>query len=249
MRQYLELSIKEIPLPEKFVKEESTPDAQFILATFPHGCGCEFRIAMDGVLQHVMPNLVGKKNSLRVLAASVLFYIPILREVSTWTGCINASRETAERALDNKRSLLLLPGGQAEQLLTTFGEEIVYLSKRKGFIKLGMRKNIAVVPVYVFGCSDYFYTSKTLYSIRYKLLKKFGICIPLCRGLFGSVACPLPKKTTIVFGEPLRFKMKGTEPTREELNDAHAKFTDELISLFDKHKAALDYGDRTLKVV
>jgi 1-acyl-sn-glycerol-3-phosphate acyltransferase len=248
MRQYLKLSFTERPLPKEFVKEEAAAGAQFIFATFPHGCGCEYRIAMDGIIQQVMPNIIAK-NNLRVLAASVLFYIPIIREMSLWTGCISASRKTAERALENKRSLLILIGGEAEQIMTTHGEEKVYLSKRKGFIKLAMRKGVAVVPLYVFGCNDYFYTSKMFYSLRYKLMRNLGICIPLCAGLWGSSSCPLPKKTTIVFGKPLRFKMEGSEPTTEELDAAHTLFTKELISLFDDHKVPLGFGDRMLKVM
>jgi 2-acylglycerol O-acyltransferase 2 len=159
LREYLELLLNDRQLPKKFVKEESLDGAQFIFAAFPHGCGSEFRVLMDGVIQQVMPNIIAK-NNLRVLAASVLFYIPIVREVALWTGCIDASKKTAEKALDRKRSLLILPGGEAEQLLTTYGEEKVYLSRRKGFLKLAMRKRIAVVPIYVFGSSDYYYTSR-----------------------------------------------------------------------------------------
>ena len=245
MRSYLELGFG--PLPKAFVQQEAMPDAQFILAAFPHGCGSEFRILIEGVLQNVMPNIIAK-NNLRTLAASVLFHIPIVREISLWTGCINASRKTAEKALDRGRSLIVLPGGEAEQIMTTYGEEKVYLSKRKGFIKLAMRKKVSVVPMYVFGCSDYFYTSTMMYSLRYKLMKNLGVCIPLCAGLFGSTVCPLAKKTTIVFGEPLEFEMKGADPTDEELDAAHALFTKELIALFDKHKVALGYGDRKLQI-
>jgi 1-acyl-sn-glycerol-3-phosphate acyltransferase len=248
MRQYLGFSINnDRPLPKEFVKEEAEPNAQFIFATFPHGCGCEFRIIMDSMMKSVMPNIIAK-NGLRVLTASVLFYIPFLREFSLWTSCINANRKTAEKALARNRSLLVLPGGEMEQLMTNYGEEIIYLSKRKGFIKLGMRKGVPVVPMYVFGCSDYFYTSNLFYNLRYKLMKNFGICIPLCAGLGGSL-CPLPKKTTVVFGKPLHFKMEGEEPTDDELNAAHALFITEITALFDEHKGPLGYGDRKLKVM
>eukprot|EP00551_Chaetoceros_affinis_P020112 CAMPEP_0203735156 /NCGR_PEP_ID=MMETSP0092-20131115/31792_1 /ASSEMBLY_ACC=CAM_ASM_001090 /TAXON_ID=426623 /ORGANISM="Chaetoceros affinis, Strain CCMP159" /LENGTH=70 /DNA_ID=CAMNT_0050619635 /DNA_START=56 /DNA_END=265 /DNA_ORIENTATION=+ len=69
-----------------------------------------------------MPNVV-KKNNFRTLAASVLFQIPLISESAQWTGCIDASRKTAQKALDRGRSLLILPGGEAEQLLTTYGRE------------------------------------------------------------------------------------------------------------------------------
>jgi 1-acyl-sn-glycerol-3-phosphate acyltransferase len=285
MRRYLDLSFAEPP-PE-FVKAEAEEDSRFIFAAFPHGCNCEFRICSVGVLGEVIPNLI-KRDALRTLAASILFKIPVFRELSLWTGCIDASRKCAEEALSQQKSLMICPGGEAEQIMTTYGREKVYLSKRKGFIKLAMRKGVPVVPIYVFGSSDSYYTFHdgngddndhknrkfdwTLYKLRYNLMKNFGICITVCSGLWGSQLCPLPKKTTIVFGKPIRFEPAGNntttkasstegssdggnptsggfEPTNEELDKAHALFVKELTVLFDAHKEKLGYGDRTLEVI
>ena len=245
MRSYLKLDFGE--LPKAFVEAEARPDAQFIFACFPHGCGAEFRILMEGIMQKIMPNII-KKNNLRTLTASILFQIPLVRESAIWTGCIDANRKTAEKSLERGRSLLILPGGEAEQLLTTHGQEKVYLNSRKGFIKLAMRKQISVVPMYVFGSSDMFFTSSCLYRPRKWLMKNFGICIPFCFGLFGSF-CPLPKTTTIVFGPPLKFSMKGDEPTSDELDFAHEEFCKALVSLFDSHKDLYGYGERKLQII
>jgi len=250
MRSYLNLQMTKPP--PSFIKAEAQPDAQFILACFPHGCGSEFRILMEGMIQKVMPNIVGKQNKLRTLAASILFMIPCIREIALWTGCIDANRKTASKALDNGRSLLILPGGEAEQILTTYGQERIYLQSRKGFLKLAMRKNVPVVPVYVFGSSDLFYTSTAFATPRKWIQKKFGICLPICYGLWGSF-CPLPKTITIVFGSPLTFQMKGNNnndgPTEDELNNAHTQFCTELITLFDLHKERVGYGDRKLELL
>lgn len=245
LRSYLNLTFE--PPAHEFVEQEALPDAQFVFAMFPHGCGAEYRIVMDGVIQNVMPNIIAKDN-LRTLAATVLFHIPLIREFSLWTSCINASRSSAEHALAKGRSLIVLPGGEAEQIMTEYGKEKVYLSRRKGFIKLAMRKNVSVVPMYVFGCSDYFITSDFLYGLRYKLVKSMGICIPFSFGLFGSM-CPLPKNTTIAMGRPLKFEMAGSTPEPQELDEAHALFTKELIALFDKHKESAGYGDRQLQII
>ena len=99
----------------------------------------------------------------------------------------------------------------------------------------------------------------SFYQLRHKLQKNFGVCITLCSGLWGSPLCPLPKKTTIVFGKPIWFessetpksdsKSCGFEPTSEELDKGHALFVKELTALFDEHKTRLGYGDRTLEVI
>lgn len=245
VRSYLRLSFD--PLPKELIEAAKKDEAQFIFAAFPHGCSSEFRVLMEGMLQNVLPNNLHLK--LRALAASVLFRIPIVREVALWTGCVDANRKTAERNLDHGNSLVVLPGGEAEQLMTEYGKERVYLRSRKGFVKLAMRKRVPVVPMYVFGSSDLFYTSRLLYGPRHFLMKRFGVCIPLCWGLGGSPICPLPdKRCTIVFGKPLIFDMKGDAPTDEELDSAHEKFMRELTMLFDSHKAQYGYKDRSLDI-
>mmetsp|Transcript_21991 Transcript_21991/g.25426 ORF Transcript_21991/g.25426 Transcript_21991/m.25426 type:complete len:342 (+) Transcript_21991:97-1122(+) len=245
LRSFLKFSFVE--LPRALVQAEAKPEAQFIIAGFPHGCGSEFRILMEGYIQKVLPNIV-KENNLRTLAASILFKIPLVREVALWTGCIDANRKTAEMALNKGRTLLVLPGGEAEQILTTYGKEKVYLKKRKGFIKLAMRNQISVVPMYVFGSSDLFYTSTFLFGPRHWLMKNMGICIPFCFGLLGSL-CPLPKKITVAFGAPMKCTIKGTEPTSDKLDCAHQQFCKELKELFDKHKESLGYGNRELEIL
>ena len=276
MRRYLELSFAK--LPKELVNAEAEENARFVFCAFPHGCNSDFRALMDGILGEVLPNLI-QRDSVRSLAASILFKIPILREICLWTGCIDASRKYAEMALDQQKSLLILPGGEAEQIMTTYGREKVYLSRRKGFVKLAMRKGVPVVPIYVFGVSDSYYTFHdngknsdnkkkfdwSFYNLRHKLMKNFGICIVICTGLWGSWLCPLPKKTTIVFGKPIWFRPSGKsspdndstneqsssafEPTSEELDKGHALFVKELTALFDEHKTRLGYGDRTLEVI
>ena len=105
---------------------DSKPNAQFMIAIFPHGANCDFRILMDGMLEEVLPHTY---KHIRTLAASILFRIPIAREFALWTGCIDARRKVAERALEKGRSLVVLPGGEAEQIRTEHGKELVYLSR------------------------------------------------------------------------------------------------------------------------
>ena len=66
----------------------------------------------------------------RSLAASVLFTIPLLRFITLMTGCVDASRATAVHNLKAGNSLIVLPGGEAEQLMTQKGVELIYVKKR-----------------------------------------------------------------------------------------------------------------------
>ena len=245
MREFLSLGFG--PIPNGLANAEKQPHAQFLIATFPHGVASDYRIAMDGILHTVLPNISDK---ISVLGASVLFLIPLVREMALWTGCIDARRSVAEKAIKKGCSILVLPGGEAEQIRTIYGRERVFLKNRKGFIKLAMRKGLPVIPSYVFGVSDYYYTSNAFFRPRLWLQKRLGICIPLASGYLGSMFCPFPVKTTIVFGDPLSFEMKEKgSPTAEELDKAHGEFCQALQQLFDLHKKELGYGERELEIL
>ena len=216
---------------------------QYILGVFPHGLNADFRILVDGMLPQVLPGA-----SVRTLAATILFWIPIVREVALWTGCVDASKPVAKRCLRKGLSLFIFPGGQQEQLRTTCGKELVYVQRRKGFVKLALEFGVPLVPVYVFGASDFYQTSHFALSTRLSILKYLGISLTLGTGCAGSSYCPLPVDTTMVLGEPILVPQID-KPSAEQVDQVHAQFVAALQQLFDKHKEKLGYGDRTLEIM
>lgn len=246
LRRYLRLSIQQ-PVPPELLSLDSKPNAQVVLAVFPHGAYSDYRIAMDGILDQAIPNMADK---VRTLAATSMFRIPIVREIGMWTGCVDASRKVAERQLEHGRSILVLPGGEAEQIQSQHGKELVYVEKRKGFIKLALRYNTPVVPVYVFGANDLYHTTNIGLGWRSWLVKNMGIAIPLTCGKWGWPICPVNVETTIVFGKPIDMKCKESgKPTDAEVQSKHREFVIALEKLFNDNKMALGYGDRKLEII
>ena len=123
--------------------------------------------------------LFPKIKGLRSIAASVLFRLPVVRELCLWTGCIDAGKPTCLKNLKAGYSLTVIPGGIAEQMLTNYGKEEVYLKKRMGFCKLALETNTKLVPTYVFGTNDLFYTSRFLFDLRWWIAMKFWMAIPV----------------------------------------------------------------------
>eukprot|EP00434_Breviolum_minutum_P003622 symbB.v1.2.003190.t1/scaffold158.1/size292703/3 len=151
----------------------------------------------------------------------------MVRELALWTRCIDARKSVATKALKKKRSLMVIPGGEQEQIRTVEGKEEVFLKKRLGFIKLALEQQAAVVPCYAFGCVDLYATyTKLFFSPREWLRKTFGVCIPVYRGAFGFL--PLRKPVHLVLGKPLELKCKVSgAPTDEEVvTDRWQKWTD-----------------------
>ncbi|CAK8991592.1 Diacylglycerol O-acyltransferase 1 (Diglyceride acyltransferase) (Triacylglycerol synthase) (TAG synthase), partial [Durusdinium trenchii] len=216
-RRYLRLRIHVHPLLQEY-----PPEKPVVIAVHPHGVASDYRILLDGMFYNALP-----KREVLTLSASVLFCIPMVRELALWTRCIDARKSVAARALKKKHSLMVIPGGEQEQIRTVQGREEVFLRKRFGFIKLALEQQAAVVPCYAFGCVDLYATyTNFLFSPREYLRKTLGVCIPVYLGALGFL--PLRKPVHLVCGAPLELSCKVPgKPTDEEVvTDRWQKWTD-----------------------
>ncbi len=228
------------------------PHSPVIIAVHPHGVASDYRILVDGMLYDALP-----KRPVYCLAASVLFMLPLIRELSLWTRCVDASRAVASRVLRGGASLMVIPGGEKEQLDTRRGVEQVFLRSRRGFVRLALSHASAsggnapagLVPAYAFGVVDLYETYGALRSPREWLRKTLGVCVPLYAGVAGVLPRRVP--LNLVLGKPLQLPPPATAgaPTDAEVDAAHAVYVAALRRLFDEHKGRFGYADRELVVV
>lgn len=196
--------------------------------------------------------------NLKVLTASAAFYVPIIRELWLASYCIEASKKVAVKALEKGgpgTGMLVYPGGEVEQLMTELGKEKIYLSGRKGFIKLALEQGMEIVPVYAFGESDLYYHSNFLLGLRKKIQKNFGAAIPVIHGQFGLLPYFPEKGIRLVFGEPIGLWkgkqtkwVKGMKIDQNMIDEGHAVYCEKLKELFEKEKGAMGYADRVLEI-
>merc|ERR1712048_514373 len=149
-------------------------DQEVVIGVHPHGIAADYRILMDGMLYDALPG-----RQILSLSASVLYYIPVVRELALWTRCIDARKKVAAGALQRGHSIMVIPGGEHEQIRTKKGHEEVYLANRVGFVKLALEANAALVPSYAFGCVDLYDTYTFLHGPREWIRKTLGVCIPI----------------------------------------------------------------------
>ena len=91
---------------------------------------------------------------------------------------------------------------------------------------MSLQHGVPVVPCYIFGASDYHYTSDALFGAREWIQKTFAVCLPLAVGYWGTM-CPRPVPTTVVFGKPIRFEIRQKgEPSQEEIDRAEVLIND-----------------------
>lgn len=241
-------------LPDELSNPDKMEDnAQFVLCCHPHGVTSGFRGMLDGLLvgeNRMLPNV----KDWRALAASVLFTMPLIRELCLWSGAIDASRESANECLEAGHSLQIMPGGEMEQMLTRYGHESVYLKKRKGFVRLALKHKTGLIPCYVFGCVDMYRTSSFLIDYRMWLMKHYHVAIPLFTGEHGLFGASFKVPLNAVFGPPLKMPemselAEGEMPDRALVDKVHAQYIVALKKVFDDNKARFGCADRELEIM
>lgn len=196
--------------------------------------------------KEIFPDL---KRFPRLAMASVMFRIPLLRDLFLSYGSIDASRRTLVKAFEAGEDVILVPGGSQEVLLMRPGDDVAYLERRKGFCKLALEQGVDLVPTYTFGAVDAFDQVQWPPFRRTMswIVSKAQFVIPVYWGYYGS---PVPYRVdqTLVVGEPIHVD-RVEKPTAEQVAELHRRFVDAVRDLFDKHKAECGFPDRTLRVV
>ncbi|CEG42171.1 monoacylglycerol oacyltransferase [Plasmopara halstedii] len=241
-------SMAHIPATLEF-EESIDASKQYIFCSHPHGLlSTHHGLLLSG--QTVPPfNAMIPLSTRRHLAASVCFRVPFYREYLLWSGCVDARRSVAEQMLQDGKSLVIMVGGIAEQMLSQRGDHTIYVKKRKGHIRLALKYGVPIVPGYAFGETDLFTHSSLLLSFRQFIARKFSVALLLGHG-YSKWMFWLPHKgVTInhIFGKPISVE-KIDDPSASDIEKLHDQYTCELIRIFDENKVKHGYGDCTLQV-
>lgn len=154
---------------------------------------------------------------LRVGTASAVMNAPFIRDLYALFGAIDASRPVLDAAMHAGKSIMLLPGGIREQLMSGNSlYEPVLLRSRLGFIKLALRHGAKLTPSLVFG-ERRLYNHSPMLQVVAKLIKKaFNMGIPAIGGRWGTLV-PFARPIDIVLGRPIDTVKWLAQHRREKL--------------------------------
>ncbi|XP_011879002.1 PREDICTED: 2-acylglycerol O-acyltransferase 2-like isoform X2 [Vollenhovia emeryi] len=142
------------------------------------------------------------------------------------------------------KATILVVGGMSELMESTPGTYRIDVKRRKGFVKLALKHGTSLVPVLSFGETDlynqiYRPEGSTFRRIQNYIRSFIGIppVVVWGRGFFQYSFGLIPKRlpVTVVVGSPIELP-KITDPTPEEIDTYHDKFTKQLIELFETQK-------------
>jgi len=184
--------------------------------------------------------------------ASVLFKVPLLRELLLLLNVREATHRTLDTLISNGNSVALNPGGLYEQVHTTHEQESVILQPKLGFIRLAMKHGVPLLPAYGFGENQMyrsaFYATPTL-PLRRWLADRLRIGLPAVYGRFGTIF-PFPVHHGFVVGNPVPTGGPNPNPTDEQVNEVLERWKEEMHRIFDSHKHLLppDVAARGLSI-
>ena len=221
------------------IRTDLNAGKRFIVAPVPHGvisfCGMASGSAAPPDLRKV-----------HTAVASSVLHTPILKHVLGIYGLTNASKSALQQRLalpGIDGCIVLYVGGIAELFQSSRQEERLFLSQRKGFIKLALREGVDVVPVYFFGNT----TVLTLfqYGPLATLSRSLGVALTY---FWGKWYLPIPcdDKCLYARGKPLGLPCI-LDPTDKEVDKWHQKYCDAIEGLFEKYKEKVPlYKHKTL---
>eukprot|EP00483_Globobulimina_turgida_P006580 UN06590 len=197
----------------------------------------------------------------RGLAVAYLCKAPIFNFFFTkLTGCVLPADNNSMKSLMSKGvSFGLLPGGINEATLFSYGENVIYIKQRKGFIKYCLKYGYELWPSYVFGeCESYkniFATSTNSWIGKLKQWlnqKKVPTVFPIGPYWYSPF---LPRSdiglhaifSANIYSDCVQNKIdnqdQDQDPTQEQIDKCHKWYMQEVIALFERNKWRFGYSD------
>lgn len=203
---------------------ESWPDwphlhNQVVYAVAPHAIYAEsvtFFFTLNKLFERVT-----------TIATSLMFWIPIVREVISLAGVVAATTANIAHELDSGHSIVMLPEGIRAVLHINESNGVMRVLRgqtqgenepRKGFIRCVMAcaKDVLIVPVYNAGAEKTYTTYNIFPWLQRRMLRNYMYPWPTFSfGYFYSF-CPKKTQINVCLGQPIHCKGKTVDQVHEE---------------------------------
>ncbi|ETM31485.1 hypothetical protein L914_20961, partial [Phytophthora nicotianae] len=221
------------------------PEKQYVLSFHPHGIMpiSVMWLQFTAQWRKLFPNFYA-----HILTASILHQIPLARDVLHFYGSREVTRTAFAHTLQQKESVLLVPGGQAEMLQQQSAKrEVRIYTHHKGFIRLAIEHGVPLVPVLSFK------EGEMMDNVQAPMLQRWFVkklAFPFPYFPYGRGMLPIPRKVDIpiVVGKPLEVP-HIEKPTQDDIDKVHSKYFAVLQEMFDKYKDEVGCGDYKLVLI
>jgi len=229
------------------------PEKKYLICCHPHGILCFGAVCCFGSEScHFSLKFPGIRPHLTTIEGNL--WMPMFRELFLCTGTVSSSRRSLNHLLsqpDSEAPVLLL-GGVPEMDNCQEDEVILFLKKRKGFVKMALRHGACLVPTFSFGEAGLFRQPGhgLVRTFLQEIRKMIGIApvIFFGRGCVQETFGILPQRNpvTVVVGAPIQVD-KLDDPCDEDIDHLHEIYVTELKNLYKKYNPK--FGDISVKLV
>jgi hypothetical protein len=198
-------------------------DQQVIYAVAPHGIYAE-ATTFYFVLNELYAGVV-------VMATSLLFWIPIVREFAALAGARPATTANIAALLDAGHSIIIMPEGMRGALHVDEGPAGVLrvLQTRKGFVRCALASKthatLKIVPVYIHGVRELYRTWLPWPWLQGHLLSKYYYPWPIINWGWWGTFWPRKTPLRVCFGTPISLTHK------DGVDGVHEEFMEQMRSL------------------
>jgi 2-acylglycerol O-acyltransferase 2 len=135
-----------------------------------------------------------------------LYQFPFISHYAKTCQGIPSSYGEMENILENKKSLVVYPGGLREMFACSHKKEIVVIKKRKGIFYMALKKGVSLLPVYTFGITSLYERSGVTVTLPF-LFKNDKDSLAW---YFGQYYTPFPRREKLltVVGSPIPVEKK-----------------------------------------
>lgn len=222
------------------------PDAQYVVASHPHGT-----VIFQRTYWRTPRFEALFRRDWRFLAASVLFKIPVVRELSLFFGALAADKATAERVLEEGKTLIVYPGGLDEANSLGVGSGDVRIKPRTGFVRLAVAHGTPVLVTFAFGELDAVEAVALLpHALTTWVRRKFRMSTTFFAGRWYT---PVPKRVpfNMVFAPPIPVtQLAPSDPGFDaEVARVYDAYTAAVVALYDENHVRFGYSGRPLVFV
>mmetsp|Transcript_16821 Transcript_16821/g.27926 ORF Transcript_16821/g.27926 Transcript_16821/m.27926 type:complete len:331 (-) Transcript_16821:1837-2829(-) len=220
---------------------ESGTQRKLLICMQPHGV-----VSFTSFCMNIMCPPYHRR--VKTAVATSILWVPILKHLLGINGLVSASKANLKKHFSKPGvdgCAILYVGGIAELFKCNRQEERLFLSKRKGFIKLALRENVDIVPVYLFGNTSIL--SEWHSNFLCEVSRKTGVVLTYFWGKWGL---PIPRDEQILVarGKPMGLP-HIVNPTQADIDHWHAKYCQEVMRLFDTYKEKLpNYKNKKLYI-
>jgi hypothetical protein len=124
--------------------------------------------------------------ALRPAQASVLAYMPVIRQLSVGQGCIPATREKIAEHLLKGDSVPVVADGIAGMFHAKPGHEVAFIKNRKGVARLALQTGASVTPMYCFGNTGMYQCVSDPFGLMQYFSRKLQVSLIWFAGRWGS---------------------------------------------------------------